>query len=205
MEKKRYSRKRTAWPALGVTLGIISILTAAVLFWTEKTNRTELFNWLGGSTKIAENTDETATTTSTAASAQNDFTAGSARKEASKPNINEGTITDNNGSTVTPPAENTWVRSSDGSSVIVYSPINNQVLQTGQILSGASTATRVNFRLIDNISGVIAQGTLSVVNGKFSGVSSFKTVASDGRVDIFTSDDQGVESNNVSIPVRFAQ
>lgn len=145
----------------------------------------------------------TAQTTSKQPSAQSTFSSGGPRKEATQSNLNEGTVTDNKGVVSATPAESTWSKSPDGSSIIVYTPTQNQILSSGQTLSGASTASQVNFRLIDNVSGVIAQGSITVVDGKFSGTFNFTTTGTQGRVDVFTANAEGVESNNVAIPVRF--
>lgn len=149
------------------------------------------------------NPSSNAQTTSKQPSAQSDFSSGSPRKEATQSNLNEGTVTDNNGVIPDTPPESSWTKSPDGASIMVYTPAQNQVLSSGQVISGSATVNRVNFRLIDNLSGVIAQGSIDVINGKFSGTFNFSTTASEGRVDVFTANTEGVESNNIAIPVRF--
>lgn len=142
-------------------------------------------------------------TTSTEPSAQSDFNNGQPRKEATQSRLNEGSISDNSGVITSTPPESAWMKSSDGQSVVVYSPSQNQILKSGSQLTGTSLQKKVSFRLIDDIQGVVAQGTLDVVDGKFSGIFNFSTEGSQGQVDVFTTNLEGVEQNNVSVPVRF--
>jgi hypothetical protein len=61
----------------------------------------------------------------------------------------------------------------------------------------------VNYRLIDDQVGVISQGTIKVVAGNFSAAVNFKPYAKTGRLDVFTTDDNGKESNEVQVQVAF--
>jgi len=140
-------------------------------------------------------------TTSKEPSSQSNFTSGGKREVVPSTN-NEGIITDTGGNTSSIPPSGDWSSSASGA-ITVYSPAKNSLLSTGQILSGISTLDRVSFRIIDSVSGVIAQGSLGVVGNKFSGNFSFDTTAKEGRLDIFTVNADGVESNVIEIPVRF--
>lgn len=113
----------------------------------------------------------------------------------------EATITDNNGQTTDVTPSDSWSYSKN-KSLVVHSPTAQQVLKSGSLLEGSSTSNKISFRLIDNVSGVIAQGDLNVIDGKFSGKFLFSTSANEGRVDIFTINPDGTESNNISIDVR---
>jgi hypothetical protein len=183
-----------------IVLGFACLFVLAVtLFILEKTHTTDLV-------KKPSNTDQhssDAKTTSKQPSAQSDFSSGQPRKEVTQSNMNEGVVNDNKGVIDSVPSESVWTKSADGSSVIVYGPAANQTLKSGQKLTGTSTATVVNFRLIDNVQGVIATGTIDVIDGKFSGTFDFSTTADQGQVDIFTTAPNGSEANTVSIPVRF--
>jgi hypothetical protein len=143
------------------------------------------------------------TTTSKEPSAQSNFTSGGQR-EVVQSNRNEGIVTDTGGNVPSLPPSSGWSSSTSGI-ITVYSPAKNSLLSTGQTLLGESSADRVSFRIIDSVSGVIAQGSIGVVNGKFSGNFSFETSAQEGRLDIFTVNNSGVESNVIEIPVRFNQ
>lgn len=161
--------------------------------------RDHILDFLG----VTKSTSDNTKTTSTEPSAQSDFTNGKER-ETTQTTKEEGTVTDSNGviPTVAPKAE--WSSSTDGV-ISVYSPAQNSILSNGQILSGESTANTVSFRLIDNISGLIAQGKIGVVNGKFSGIFNFETTGAEGRLDVFIADANGIESSIIEIPVRFSQ
>jgi hypothetical protein len=141
-----------------------------------------------------------AKTTSTAPTAQEDFTEGGERPIA-RSDKTEGIIQDTGG-TAPSTDQAQWSSSSDGA-ITVYMPAKNDLITSGGTLSGASNLSKVSFRLIDDVSGVIAQGSLTVVNGKFSGSFSFSTNGTNGRLDIFSAAPDGVESSNVEIPVRF--
>jgi len=146
--------------------------------------------------------DKTSKTTSDAPTAQADFSEGDNRQPNTNSDSNEGTLTDNQGSIGSIPSQNQWTISPNGS-ITVYTPNANASLASGSVLSGKSVIPKVSFRLIDNVSGVIAQGDIAVINGNFSGTFNFSTNASEGRLDIFNMREDGTEVNNVEIPVRF--
>lgn len=140
-------------------------------------------------------------TTSTAPSAQEDFTGGSNR-EVNRTTKNEGQVEDTSGSVATVPSQNQW-STSDSGAITVYAPAKDSIIKSGDLLSGSSNLSKISYRLIDNVSGVIAQGSLSVVNGKFSGSFNFSTTGTAGRLDIYSASAEGIESSNIEIPVRF--
>jgi hypothetical protein len=184
--KKSNSRKFKK-PLLVVALALI--LLGGFVLWRKQTN------------KVPSPLPTDAKTTSTAPTAQENFTGGDNREARSQPQ-NEGTATDTGGIITEQPAQDAWSVSSSGQ-ITLYSPSKNSLFQNGDVISGASTLSTVNFRLIDDVSGVIAEGSLGVVNGKFSGKFSFSTTGTNGRLDIFSIDTGGIENNNVEVPVRF--
>lgn len=188
--KQKNSQPKKIIVVVAITLAVICL----AFFILEITKTTHIFN---------NPVSETATTTSTEPSAQNDFNSGKAR-EVIQSNKEEGTVTDTNGNVNATPPESEWTSSSD-SVISVYSPVKNSILSSGQILSGQSANGDVSFRLIDNISGMIAQGKISVVNNKFSGLFNFDTKATEGRLDVFIASADGTESSVVEIPIRFNQ
>jgi hypothetical protein len=173
------------------------IIYVVILFLVVLCGSLGYLYWKNQQTNVSDNTE----TTSRQPSAQSTFT-GAGKKEIVQSNSNEGVVTDTGGTISTLPPSSDWSSSTSGV-ITVYSPAKNSLLSSGQTLSGKSSAGRVSFRLMDSISGVIAQGSISVVNDKFSGTFSFATSAKDGRLDLFTTDSNGVESNGVEIPVRF--
>ena len=116
----------------------------------------------------------------------------------------QGTATDNAGkspSAITT-APNQWVQSQSGA-ITLQQPIANATIATGFILNGLATVNPVSYTLIDNQSGVISQGVISVVGGKFSANVSFKSTGTTGRLDVYSSSPNGKEINQVQIPVNF--
>lgn len=142
-------------------------------------------------------------TTSTAPTAQENFNGGDERivKEVNK-DKGDAVVSDNQGSVPEIPAQSEWITSNSGE-ITLYSPTQTQIIKNGDYISGESSLPIVSFRIIDDISGVISTGQLSVVNGKFSGNISFSTTASAGRLDIYGTRDDGSEFSNVEVPVRF--
>jgi hypothetical protein len=154
------------------------------------------------STRGTDNTyDSGASTTSTEESAQSDFKDGSEREIVSSPKT-EGTIINTDSSSVAPGSPNDWSRSKNGE-ILVYTPVSEAKLVSNSTLNGESQSSVVYFRLIDDVRGVIVDGSLDVKDGKFSGVINFETTGEKGRLDIFAMDENGLEKNNVEIPVTF--
>lgn len=147
----------------------------------------------------------TAKTTSDAPSAQEDFSDGNDRGEPGNTlgeDDGTATVTDNNGQTNSQTNPHKWISSKSGD-VTVYSPTSGQLTRSGDQISGKTSLDSVNFRIIDNLSGVIASGKLKVVKGKFSGTIDFSTNADKGRIDVFGTLDSGKEFSNIEIPVKF--
>lgn len=92
---------------------------------------------------------------------------------------------------------------SETGAISVVTPKNNQLVKPGDRLAGLSKLDRVYFRLIDDKIGVLTQGSLKVVDGKFSGIFEFQTDAAQGRLDIFNIIDGGVEADVIEIDITF--
>lgn len=191
------NKKRIVRTLLIVLIALVVML--AVLFILEKQNVIDIFKANTPSTS-----DQDAQTTSEAPSAQSDFSDGGVREPAAPTSNSAGSsvITDNNGN-VSPSTVTSNPQTSRSGEISVYSPQPNTVLQKGQEVSGASSLSSISYRIIDDISGVIATGTLQVVNGRFSGSIGFDTNATQGRIDIYATRADGVEFSNIEIPVRF--
>lgn len=189
-------KKKPSHLKRNILLAVAGLLVVAgILFVLEKKDVT---NFIG-----AKNTaiTEDAKTTSTAPTAQDDFTDGGSR-DVNQGDDNEGTVQDTSGTVPSVPPQDQWTVSAD-QKITAYTPSKNAIIKKGDSISGASTLPKINFRLIDDASGVIAQGTLTVEKGKFSGTFDFTTTGSNGRLDLFTANADGVESSVVEIPVRF--
>lgn len=142
-----------------------------------------------------------AQTTSTAPTAQSNFSGGNDRP-ISDSNKNEGTVTDNEGNVGETPSQDQWTTSNSGQ-ITIYMPAKDSVIKDGDKITGVSSLSTVNFRLIDDATGVIAEGRLNVVNGKFAGTFDFSTTATEGRIDVYSTRADGTEFSNIEIPIRF--
>lgn len=151
--------------------------------------------------KSSKTTDTVSKTTSNEESAQSDYKAGGKRDAAQPQDKPEVGVTDTGGSTQTG-SNSAPIRSSDGV-ISVTSPAANSIFSSGSSLAGESSAPKVSYRLMDNVSGVTATGELTVVNGRFSGRFNFSTSASQGRLDVFVVNTDLTEKSVVEVPVRF--
>lgn len=193
------NKKRINFPKLTkkrVLLGLaIIIVVCGLLFVLEKRGVINL---------RSEDTpsEAEAQTTSTAPTAQSDFTGGDDRQPANTESENRGSgeVADNNGvigsgvNTANPVVSNTG-------QITLFSPRKNSTISSGQTVAGKSSLPTVSYRLIDSVSGVIASGELKVVNGSFSGTLNFTTTATEGRLDIFAAHLDGVEYSNIEVPL----
>jgi hypothetical protein len=112
------------------------------------------------------------------------------------------TGTDTNGKATSTTNSSQWITSTSGV-ITVEQPIANATVQSGNVLSGAAKVSAVSYTLIDNSVGVISQGTLQVVNGKFSGTLNFTPHASSGQLDVYSTGSNGVELNEIQISINF--
>ena len=143
-----------------------------------------------------------AQTTSNTPSAQSSYSDGEYREPGNTVHENQGeaSVSDTGGRASSNTSE---PKTSSTGEITVYLPIANSVITSGQEISGISTLPRVHYRIIDNVTGVVASGSLEVVNGRFSGILNFSNAAQEGRVDIFATKSDFTEYSNVEIPVRF--
>jgi hypothetical protein len=116
----------------------------------------------------------------------------------------QGTATDNAGQSPTPitSSQNQWTQSQSGV-ITLQQPIASSTIASGFVLNGLASVSSVSYTLIDNQSGVISQGVIKVVGGKFSATVGFKSTSTTGRLDVFSTDPNGKEINEVQIPVNF--
>lgn len=118
-----------------------------------------------------------------------------------------GTSVERDGGVVSNPDDETEPQgdptSSESGDISVYEPQPDQILKSGDRLYGTSKFDKVWYRLIDDKIGVVAQGSLPVENGKFSGTFQFSSEGSEGRLDIFRMTDDYLEADNIEINIRF--
>lgn len=120
------------------------------------------------------------------------------------PTISQGTTNDKNGqvssSGISSNSSN-WATSASGA-IILKLPVRNTVFRSGDIITGTSNVDPIQYRLVDNQVGVIAQGRLNVVNGDFSATVNFTPHSTSGQLDVFNTNSNGVEYNEIQIPVN---
>jgi hypothetical protein len=116
----------------------------------------------------------------------------------------QGGVTDNNGQVTgsLPPASQ-WKSSTSGK-ITLQQPTAGSTVSSGATLSGLAQVDTVQFILKDNAVGQIAQGTLNVVNGKFSGTLQFTPHAKTGELELYyPNPNNGAEEDIVNIDVNF--
>lgn len=181
---KKHSKKRLIW----LVVILVPLIAGAAAFAYHQATK-----------------PKPAKTTSTSKTAQNDYNDGRERPtDGGDTGTNQGGATDNKGGgTQTNPGESTVT--SDSGAITVKGLAAQDLLSDGNTLHGTTTnaVSTVQFRVIDETVGVIAQGSLSVVNGAYSGTLHFNAKSTTGRVDVFSFDAAGSEINNIEIPVRF--
>jgi ABC-type Na+ efflux pump permease subunit len=196
MSRYKNQKKKNRKRILLIVFILFAIFGAGILL-LEETGTTNLF----ANKRTISDVDKNAKSSSKIDTAQSDFKNGDNRS-TNKTIKEEGSVTDKNGAIITAPPENQWSKSTDGY-IVVYSPAHNSTIRSGQPIEGSSNEDRVYFRLSDNVAGVIAQGSISVVNGKYSGVLNFSSNGTEGEVEVFHQAPDGRESSNVSVLVKF--
>ncbi len=110
-------------------------------------------------------------------------------------------ITDTNGQNTSPSSN---PASSVNGAITLNQPTAGTKLSSSSIVSGQSTLDQVLYRIKDNYRGVIDQGSLNVVNGKFSGTLVVKSTAQNGTFEVYSfNKNTGAEENNIKINVTF--
>lgn len=114
-----------------------------------------------------------------------------------------GVVDENGQSSGSLPPQSDWTTSSSGT-ITLQEPTANATLTSGQSLVGLAKVNKVNFALYDSSTGLIDQGGLNVVNGKFSGDMNFTAHATTGILQVFYSNPtNGAEEDMVEINVNF--
>jgi cytoskeletal protein RodZ len=143
----------------------------------------------------------TAKTTSKAPTAQNNYSAGTPRPSSASTGNSQGGVVDTKGRDVN--ASDSQPAPPSSAAITLTSPTTGATVMPGDTVSGKASVSAVMFRLIDNDAGVIAQGQMTVVDGKFSGTLRFQPKSSTGQLDIYSTNSLGAEENEIQIPVQF--
>lgn len=148
--------------------------------------------------------DANSSTTSTEPSAQPNFTSGEKREPGNALGEDEGyaSIQDISGSS-DKPIDKSKSLTSDSGEITLFEPKANALVSSGIRIAGETSLSSVSYRVVDSRTGVISIGELSVKNGKFSGLLTVETGATEGRLDIFGLRSDGNEFSNIAVPLRF--
>ncbi len=123
-------------------------------------------------------------------------------KQLTTSTLSQGTSTSTTNTTPVTTTKSQWIQSQSGS-VTLQQPITNSYISTGFALRGLANVSQVNYTLLDNKIGVISQGIIPVENGSFSAIVNFGAHSSSGRLDVYSTDPNGREINEVQIPINF--
>lgn len=119
-------------------------------------------------------------------------------------NLVAGGVKDENGQSVSnlPPSSD-WASSTNGQ-ITLQEPNNVSALSSGDTITGTANVSQVSFILTDNSVGLIDQGNLSVVNGRFTGRLAFTDHSSSGKLEVYYPNPaNGAEEDVVEIDVNF--
>ena len=179
-------------------LALLALLVVLVVTALEVTNVTHFFH-TSPNTKAIKTTGKPLSQLKPNSSASQSPAKNPSTTSSS---FGNGTAVDTHGQAVATTNPSQWTTSVSGN-ITVKQPTANAKVQSGSVLSGSAKVSQVSYRLIDSNVGVIAQGTLSVVNDSFSGTLKFTPHSSTGRLDIFSTEANGAEINEVQITVAF--
>ncbi|MEK7059513.1 MAG: Gmad2 immunoglobulin-like domain-containing protein [Patescibacteria group bacterium] len=130
-----------------------------------------------------------------------------AHKEVASSTFNQGGAVDKKGAATSEDQTtdaSKWTVSTSGS-ITLQQPTADSTLNSGDTIRGTAQVDTVQYRLVDDYSGVLAQGSLSVVGGKFSGTLQFKPYGSTGSLKVFSIDpSSGAEINHADIKLKLA-
>lgn len=189
---KKYSTSKKVY-----LTALLVLLLVALMATLELTNTTHLFHKI---TPVS--TPATSNVSSTKDLPSKSVNSGD-KTSSTSASANQGSVTDKNGSAPSITSDSSkWSVSTSGA-ITVKQPLKNDVIASGVNLVGTSTTDQVQYRLIDNQTGVISQGPVNVVNGVFSANISLQSQSKSGRLDVFSTDSYGREINEVQILINF--
>lgn len=125
-------------------------------------------------------------------------------KQSAENNTGQGGIIDQKGQTGSSlPPSSEWAASASGN-IVLQQPVANSVVKSGDTLSGTAKVGSIRFILKDDSVGLIADGSLSVVNGKFSGKLEFTPHSKKGSLEVYYPNPKnGAEEDIVHINVNY--
>jgi hypothetical protein len=189
--RKKSNRSHKTPMVISMIVVLVAIAGGFYLFW-HKNNPENLINDTGATTVRGS--------TSTPITKPVQPQASSTSPE----NGQIGGSTDNSGKTTdTLPNPTSWVSSNNGD-ITLQEPSPNGTLESGDSIVGTAKVSAVQFILSDNAVGLIAQGSLKVVNGKFSGALNFTTHSTSGVLQVYyPNPNNGAEEDIIEVNVSF--
>lgn len=113
------------------------------------------------------------------------------------------TTNQNSNTTELLPPSSSWV-SSTNKGITLQQPSQDSTIKSGDTISGIANVSTVQYILSDNKVGLIDQGVLNVVNGKFSGTLHFSPHSNIGSLQLYYPDpSNGAEEDIINIGVNF--
>ena len=101
------------------------------------------------------------------------------------------------------PPSNEWTSSSNNEITLQY-PVKTTAFASGDQIVGLSSVSPVNFIIVDNSVGQIAEGDLNVVNGKFNATVKFTAHSNSGELQIYhPNPTNGAEEDVININLSF--
>jgi cytoskeletal protein RodZ len=95
-------------------------------------------------------------------------------------------------------------KTSSSGLITLHTPYNNETIESGFPINGTAKVPQVNYILIDNEVGQIAQGSLKVINGKFQGTLNFTPHAASGVLQVYSPNPtNGAEENIINIDINY--
>jgi len=105
--------------------------------------------------------------------------------------------------TIAIPPKLDWT-SSSGGNIVLQKPSANSLIRSGDYIVGVANVSDVQFILTDASVGLIDQGSMKVVDGKFLGTFLFKSHATTGKLEVYYADPiNGAEKDIVSIKIAY--
>lgn len=187
IKRKNYQSKNGKKVIILLLIVIILVVLASIVLYWHDHSKTTPTPATSASVSVSKKTTPTSQT-----------------PPASNNSTGQGGVIDQNGQTsgALPPSSD-WVSSSNGA-ITLQQPSANTVLQSGATLSGTANVNNVQFILSDNSVGLIAEGNLNVVNGKFSGILKFTPHAKTGTLEVYYPNPaNGAEEDIINIDVNF--
>jgi cytoskeletal protein RodZ len=184
-QNKRKRRKLFSWRWALMAL-VILLVIVITLFILEKTNVIDLFSKPDTINSSSQPGDSTTNSSSSQQGGAVDMSGTSA----------DAAVETNQAQ---------WIVSASGV-ITLQQPLTNGVVRPGDAIRGLSSTEVVQYRVEDDAVGVIAQGSLNVVDGQFYGILQFQAHSATGTLDTFTFDPtSGAEINHADINIKFTE